>query len=569
MQIFYRLKIRAKVTIIASLSCLLVLLLTQSYTIYSGLENLEEQLEEQRKILLEAFDNNVKSEVQSAVSMAMGIYKSHQAGNITLEEAKKRIVEDIRNMRYGKDGYFWIDTYEGVNILMPVKVETEGKKRIDIQDTKGTYLIKEIIENGKKSDGGFTDYWFPKPGTTESYPKRSYSLAIAPLQWVVGTGNYIDDINKVVNEKEKVLRETFNANIAISIGLFFIGLLLSIIFSSLFAKTLSDPINDMVKRSRNLSAGDADLTLRIETSSSDEIGELAEAFNRFIERIQTLIDKTQHNSLQVNSATTEISAAIEELSTTVDGQNNQMQSIGYSASELNNTSRDITSSLESAQTTAEDSSTMTRNGDKIIRESIESLKEIEKQSKHLSSVIGNLENSTDQIGNIISVINDVADQTNLLALNAAIEAARAGEAGRGFAVVADEVRKLAERTGKATKEIETIIIGLQKESREASDAMTETSGEIVKGRELGEESLRILEQIVSSVENILQATTEISAAVTEENATIEEINSNISNITNSSEESTKAISEIAVTTEDLARQTEALQEMIGQFKTKK
>ncbi len=181
MNFFYRLKIRVKVTIIASLSCLIVLLLTQSYSMYSGLSELELQLTEQRQMLLESFDNNIKTQVQNVVSLAMGIYRDHQAGKLTLEEAKERAKESIRHIRYGKDGYFWIDAYDGINVLFPTQPGDEGKSRLDLKDTNGTYLIKEIIANGRKSDGGFTDYWFPNQVRQNLFPKEAILLQSNPL----------------------------------------------------------------------------------------------------------------------------------------------------------------------------------------------------------------------------------------------------------------------------------------------------------------------------------------------------------------------------------------------------
>ncbi len=203
----------------------------------------------------------------------------------------------------------------------------------------------------------------------------------------------------------------------------------------------------------------------------------------------------------------------------------------------------------------------------MIKKSIDALKTISNQTDNLSVIINNLGDSTLKIGNIISVINDVADQTNLLALNAAIEAARAGDAGRGFAVVADEVRKLAERTAKATKEIEEIITQLQKEARSAESAMGDASKEVQNGTRLGEESLQILEQIVVSSDNILNAAIAVATAVTEENATIDEVNTNIHGIAVASEESAKAVQEVADTAEDLAKQSDSLKLMVDQFIT--
>jgi methyl-accepting chemotaxis protein len=333
------------------------------------------------------------------------------------------------------------------------------------------------------------------------------------------------------------------------------------------ARSISNPINIMVNRSKDLAEGRADLTQRIQIESQDELGDLGGHFNGFIERIQELIKKVKTNSDNVSSSSLEISTSSEQLAATVEEQSTQSQSVSTAVTQLTATSDDISKSIENTRSAAEESATLTKDGGKVIQKAIDSLKSIEDQTGNLGQIIGNLGNSTQKIGNIISVINDVADQTNLLALNAAIEAARAGDAGRGFAVVADEVRKLAERTAKATKEIEEIITQLQQEAGNAESAMGDAAKEVQNGTQLGRESLQILDKIVISSDNIFNAAIAVASAVTEENATIEEVGNNVQGIAAASEESANAVQEVASTAEDLSRQAEALKEMVDQFIT--
>ncbi len=223
--------------------------------------------------------------------------------------------------------------------------------------------------------------------------------------------------------------------------------------------------------------------------------------------------------------------------------------------------------MEQSRVITEDSSNMTKDGSKIIESAIDSLKQIEEQAGNLSRIVDDLGNSTTQIGAIVEVINDVADQTNLLALNAAIEAARAGEHGRGFAVVADEVRKLAERTGKATDEIVAIIASLQKKSEAASEAMKQTAEEVVRGREHGQKSLDILDKIVDSGSEVQKASESVAAAIEEENATIEEISGSLQEMAAGTEESATAVQEVSSTADDLAKEAETLRSLVEQFVT--
>ncbi len=346
-----------------------------------------------------------------------------------------------------------------------------------------------------------------------------------------------------------------------------IGIIVTII-AIFLSRSISKPLRTLVNRTKDLSKGEADLTKRINFDSNDELGELSKWFNKFIERIQILIEEVKYRTESVSAAAIQISSSSEELSTTVEEQSQQSQLVATAVQELSSTSDEIARAIEDTQKNAENSSKLTKDGGKVIQKSIDSLIKIKAQTDNLSTIINKLSDSSTKIGNIIDVINDVADQTNLLALNAAIEAARAGEAGRGFAVVADEVRKLAERTAKATKEIEKIITSLQKESSLANKAMKNASNEVEIGKELGEKSLKILQDIVKASDTILDSATAVATAVVEENATIEEVKNNIQGIASGSEQAANAVSQVSITADDLAKQAENLKELVNKFKTK-
>lgn len=195
--------LRAKV---GSFSVCIMLIVASVYTVTALktiLSQQQESLAKQRELMLGAYDEKIQWQVQNVISLLKTYDERYAAEGLSLGERESRVKELVRGLRYGSDGYFWIDTFDGVNVLLPPKPETEGTNRLDWTDEDGKHMVKDFIQIGKTSAGGFTDFKYPKLGSDKPEPKRSYTVPYTPFSWVVGTGNYIDDIDKAIAAEEK------------------------------------------------------------------------------------------------------------------------------------------------------------------------------------------------------------------------------------------------------------------------------------------------------------------------------------------------------------------------------
>ncbi len=326
------------------------------------------------------------------------------------------------------------------------------------------------------------------------------------------------------------------------------------------------PLRSFVATAKDLTSGDRDLTIRLQTKSHDEISDLAKYFNTFIANVQEIVNEVKNSTNEVASGNSQLAATIEELSATFNSQTEQVNSIVVDMNNITNQSQDATNELNSALQIINTTTESTTNGQNSLTEVKNTMLDINTKTTHLSDTINNLLESSTQIGEILVVINDIADQTNLLALNAAIEAARAGEAGRGFAVVADEVRKLAERTTKATSEIENIISTLQQESERASKEMSSASISVTNGVEVIETTTSSFSEVVGGVNNVANSTYQLMEGFNVQHQTVQSVTDKTQAIASGIEESNAAVNEISITVDHLQERTEALKRLVGQFK---
>lgn len=534
-----------------------ILGVVSQYMIYTTNSDRIDQMEKQ---LREGYDVNIKHQVEIIISELDGIMNQKDKGIITQSEAELIAADVIRNAKYGSSGYFWADTTDGVNVVLLGNSEVEGTSRIGLTDTKGNKILQGFIELINKDGEGYYNYYFPKPNETEALPKRAFVKLYEPFGWMIGTGNYIDDIDATIAaEKEQMQSEIFTASI-ILVGAIVITLILGIFFAFIFGSALSKPIlklSEILNKTSNLDIKNDD-TYDYLLKNKDETGVIAKAVANLRNVLRDLIEEMQQDSVQLENSSDELRRVVEYGREGIDAVT---QTVGDFASGATSQAQDAMVASEKMEALAKDIEETVSSAAKlklftnaVSDSNIEGVKQLSdlnvkfqmtsKANDLLSENVGTLTIKSSSIVQITNTIQQIAEQTNLLALNAAIEAARAGEAGRGFAVVADEIRKLAEETSKSTTQIDTIIREILSEIEETEQNMSSSN-----------EAVKISASVLGNVEKAFEA---IEKSISDTLMQLDSISNNIQNVNMNKDNATESIHGISAITEENAAAAEEI-----------
>ena len=330
--------------------------------------------------------------------------------------------------------------------------------------------------------------------------------------------------------------------------------------------TVIKPVRNVLAVVKDIAQGEADLTIRLNINTKDEIGELGRWLNTFMDRLHDIVRQVKENSEYVASAAGEINSTSTHLASGAQEQTKQSAEVAASVQQMASTILQNSQNANQTAKIAEEAGVKAAEGSEAMEETHNGMDMIVSSSAKTGEIVISLSGRADQIGEIIQVIDDIADQTNLLALNAAIEAARAGEQGRGFAVVADEVRKLAERTTKATQEIAETIKVIQDETKQVAESMVDTGVTVNKGKEAALKAENVLKEIVESVTQAMERVNQIATATEEMSSGAEEISKNVDAISSVTKQSASGIEQMDSTSEHLSQRTGDLMNLLNQFK---
>mgnify|MGYP000895346323 FL=1 len=462
-------KVRTKLIIVMVIALIaLVLCSIVSNTSLSGLGN--NALDIIENDMRSSYDEQIKAQVDNVISLCQSIYNRYEKGEYTLDEAEKLAADQIRDLRYGNNGYFWVDTYDGTNVVL-LGNDTEGTNRMDAVDTNGFAYMQAIISAGRQENGGFTDYVFPREGETESSPKRAYSKAFEPFGWVLGTGNYTDDIDDdVLDVKNEFSSYESNSRMAI-IGIAVVMEVILISVLTLITISIVKPLKKSLAHIEEIAQGDFSKEFEQDLlKRKDDFGQLADSLEKMRSEMKELIGEVKSEALEITGMVQEIDTSIralddqiENVSATTEELAAGMEETAASSEEINAMSHEIESAAKSIAERSQDGA---NEADEIRERAVKIKKDTDENDRRTRSIHEEINESltkaledikvVDQINVLAKSIMDITGQTNLLALNASIEAARAGEAGKGFAVVADEIRVLAEQSKAAVAHIQEV-----------------------------------------------------------------------------------------------------------------
>jgi len=498
----------------------------------------------------------IRNLVEVAHATIVHFEKQARDGRMPVDDAKKAAMNAVREMRYDKTEYFWINDFSPTTLMHPVRPELEGKAMNEVKDPTGKVLFVEFVKVVKASGAGYVDYLWPKPGSNAPVPKISYVKGFEPWGWIVGTGIYIDDVDALFRQQAtKFLIWGIGIGGFIAFALFVVG--------RNIVNTLGGDPQYAAEITKRIAAGD--LTTDVRCAPGDTTSLLA-GMKEMQETLRAMIKEIVAGAERLASASDQLLHASEEVAMRSRQQSESASAMAAAVEEMTVSIDQVSHNAGEAHGISQEAGNVSEQGTAIIQNAAVEMRKIADAVQSSSLIIEELGQQSDQITSIVNTIKEIADQTNLLALNAAIEAARAGEQGRGFAVVADEVRKLAERTSMSTTEIAGMVEKIQNGTRNAVSSMQTGVTQADKGVALANEAGQSIVSIRDGALRVVDVVNDISSSIREQSAASSDIAKNIERIAQMSEESAQAVQQTTDAARHLQELSAALHASVSRFK---
>ncbi|MCG3759031.1 methyl-accepting chemotaxis protein [Vibrio cincinnatiensis] len=542
---------------ILSIAPLLLITLSMIYSTFSETQTLShEQMTATRSAMMEM----KKAELKSYLEIAESAIEPLRKQQASLEE----VMTILREIRFGSDGYIFGYDSKGTRLLLGQSRAGLGENFINMTDTQGNYLIRDLINNAKKNQ--FSIYYFPKPGESQPLPKLSYSVYLPQWDLTIGTGFYTDDVDAEIAAMEQRAEEQLTSSLWTLASIASVIVIIVGIMVVLLNRSIMHPLDILDKSIRSFASGDADLTARMESFNIPEFARLSHNFNTFVASLQEIIQRVHQVGQQVVSETDAMTQRAAQVDDLASNQREETEQVATAMTEMTTTAHEISNNASQAAQSAKEAEDNALDAHTIVESAAQSVQALAVEVAEASHVISKLEDDVQNISRSLEVIQDIAEQTNLLALNAAIEAARAGDQGRGFAVVADEVRKLASRTQDSTEEIHTMIQQLKTASDNAVRAMDSSQNRSSSTVKEASDAAKALEKIQQSIGTIMDMNSLIATATEEQSLVGQEISQRIVVISDQSSQSADLANENRSGSQTLNGRANELYQLVGRFK---
>ncbi|AUM70921.1 chemotaxis protein [Pseudomonas fluorescens] len=557
-----RLSLKAKVLSLAVLPVLLSAVIISLTTAFILQEQAVKEVQQTRERLLSEAKATLQNYVAVGLTAIKPLYDAAAPGD---NEARAQAIKLLSYISYGKDGYFFGYDSETIRLFKANSPDGVGKSFKDNRDPNGVYVNRDLVKVAK--DGThYLEYSSPLPGSKDLVPKLGYTEYLSKWDMAVGSSVNLDGIEAQVALVETKVHERLQGVVLSIVGIAAVALLVIAVVGIVLANTILRPLHLMKDNLDDIAAGEGDLTRRLAITSQDELGQLAGSFNRFVDKIHGLVRQITEMTSQLTGLVTQVSEQAQRSEQAMERQRHETDQVATAINEMSSAAQEVARSAQGAAVAAQQTDEEGQSAKRVVAGSIQQIHALVNDIRSSGVSLDSLQQDVASIVSVLGVIRSIAEQTNLLALNAAIEAARAGEAGRGFAVVADEVRALASRTQQSTQEIQGMIDRLQSGTHAAVEAMRRSSeagdGTSERANEAGA-SLDTMAQLIGTI-NSMNA--QIASAAEEQTAVAEEINRSVHQIAVAVDSVADETQLGAQTSRSLADLGQRLGKLVGQFR---